>query len=69
MVVDDIASRAVWLGNDGALAGQGVPGALAVECSTLSHAWALELAAESRAHGLKPIDSPVTGLPDAAAPG
>src|SRR5271155_3084345 len=35
MVADDAASRAVWLGADGALAGAR-PGAVAVESSTLT---------------------------------
>jgi 3-hydroxyisobutyrate dehydrogenase-like beta-hydroxyacid dehydrogenase len=68
MVADDEASRAVWLGNDGA-ASIARPGTLAIECSTVSHAHALELARELRARGLVYIDSPVTGLPDAAASG
>src|SRR5262245_21057 len=42
MVADDGASRAVWTGSDGALAGV-VRGALLVECSTLSPAWIQEL--------------------------
>lgn len=69
MVADDGASRAMWLGSEGALAAQAAPAALAVECSTLSHAWALERAAACRARGLRPVDAPVTGLPDAAARG
>ena len=84
MVADDVASRSVWLGADGILAGRagraaravgaaGDAGAaaqcLAVECSTLSHGWVLELAARARAAGLRYVDSPVTGLPDAARAG
>jgi 3-hydroxyisobutyrate dehydrogenase len=68
MVADDEASRAVWLGRDGA----GVTakaGALAIECSTISYRHALDLARELRGRGLTYIDSPVTGLPDAAASG
>jgi 3-hydroxyisobutyrate dehydrogenase len=68
MVADDEASRAVWLGTDGA-ASSPKPGALAIECSTVSHAHALDLARELRGRGLVYIDSPVTGLPDAAASG
>jgi 3-hydroxyisobutyrate dehydrogenase len=68
MVADDEASRAVWLGKDGAAASAG-PGALAVECSTVSYSHALDLARELRGRGLVYIDSPVTGLPDAAAAG
>ena len=69
MVADDEASREVWLGADGILAGRPTPGALAVECSTLSRGWVLDLAARARAAGWRYLDSPVTGLPDAAASG
>ena len=68
MVADDEASRAVWLGKDGAAASM-KPGALAIECSTVSHAHALDMARELRARGLTYIDCPVTGLPSAAAEG
>ena len=68
MVADDAASRAVWLGDDGA-AKTAKPGALAIECSTVSHQHALDLARELSGLGLVYIDSPVTGLPDAAASG
>ncbi len=37
MVGDDLASQAIWLGEDGALAGA-QPDAVLVECSTLSRA-------------------------------
>jgi 3-hydroxyisobutyrate dehydrogenase-like beta-hydroxyacid dehydrogenase len=68
MVADDAASRAVWLGKDGA-ASTAKAGTLAIECSTVSYQHALELARELRERGLVYIDSPVTGLPDAAAAG
>lgn len=69
MVSDDEASRAVWQGTAGILAADLEPGAFAVECSTLSHDWVLELAAATRSRGLRFLDCPVTGLPDAAAAG
>jgi 3-hydroxyisobutyrate dehydrogenase len=69
MVSDDEASRGVWLGADGVLAGEPAPDALAVECSTLPHDWVLELAAAATARHLRYLDAPVTGLPDAAAAG
>ena len=69
MLSDDEASREVWLGADGALAASLASGALAVECSTLSHDWVLELSAAAARKGLRYIDSPVTGLPDTAAAG
>src|SRR3977135_1742952 len=68
MVADDEASRAVWLGRDGAAAAMKA-GTLAIECSTVSYRHALDLARELRGSGLVYIDSPVTGLPDAAASG
>ena len=68
MVADDEASQAVWLGKDGA-GTTAKSGALAIECSTVSYAHALELARELRGRGLIYVDCPVTGLPDAAASG
>ncbi len=69
MVADDFASRAVWLGSQGILASKPAAHALAVECSTLSHAWVSDLSREARRHGFRYIDAPVTGLPEAAAAG
>jgi 3-hydroxyisobutyrate dehydrogenase len=69
MVADDPASRAVWLGSDGVLAANLAPGAFAIECSTLSYNWVMELSAAATAQGLRYIDAPVTGLPDTAAAG
>jgi 3-hydroxyisobutyrate dehydrogenase len=69
MVSDDAASRAIWLGADGILAAELAPGTLAIECSTLSHGWVMELAAGVASRGLLYIDSPVTGLPADAAGG
>jgi 3-hydroxyisobutyrate dehydrogenase len=68
MVADDEASRKVWLGKDGAATTMKA-GTLAIECSTVSYGHALELACELRGRDLIYIDSPVTGLPDAAAAG
>src|ERR1700690_3791998 len=68
MVADDQASRAVWLSRDGAAATMKA-GTLAIECSTVSYSHALELSRQLRDRGLIYIDSPVTGLPDAAAAG
>jgi 3-hydroxyisobutyrate dehydrogenase len=68
MVADDEASRSVWLGKDGAVTTM-KPGALAIECSTVSHQHALDMARELRGRGLVYIDCPVTGLPEAAASG
>jgi 3-hydroxyisobutyrate dehydrogenase len=68
MVADDEASREVWLTKDGAAATMKA-GTLAIECSTVSYQHALDLAHELRSRSLVYIDSPVTGLPDAAASG
>jgi 3-hydroxyisobutyrate dehydrogenase len=68
MVADDPASRAVWLSRDGAAASMKA-GTLAIECSTVSYQHALDVSRELRHRGLVYIDSPVTGLPDAAAAG
>ena len=68
MVADDGAARAVWLGKDGAAATMKA-GSLAIECSTVSHQHALDMARELRGRGLIYIDCPVTGLPQAAASG
>lgn len=69
MLADDAASRAVWLGTDGILAADLPADAFGMECSTLSHAWVRELSAECRVRGLRYLDAPVTGLPEAAAAG
>ena len=69
MVADDTASRAVWLAPNGILAAKMAENGLAIECSTLSHDWVMQLAAASTAGGLRYLDAPVTGLPDAAANG
>ena len=68
MVADDEVSRSVWLGKDGA-AGAMKPGALAIECSTVSYRHALDMSRELGARGLTYIDCPVTGLPNTAASG
>ena len=69
MVADDPASRAIWLGSDGVLAATLAPGAFAIECSTLSYNWVMELSAAATAQGLRYVDAPVTGLPETAAAG
>lgn len=66
MVGDDSASREVWLGDQGALAGT-KPGAVLIECSTLSPDWIRELARHVTERGCKFLDSPVAGSKQAAA--
>lgn len=68
MVADDAASRAVWLGDTGALAGAR-PGTVLIESSTASPAWIRELAALARDQGCTLIDAPVTGSRTEAASG
>ncbi len=68
MVADDAASREVWLTRDGAAATMKA-GTLAIECSTVSYRHALDMARVLRERGIVYIDSPVTGMPDAAASG
>lgn len=68
MVADVDASQAVWLGADG-IAQTAKPGAIAIECSTVSYQHALTLSEALNQRGLTYIDCPVTGLPDAAASG
>lgn len=68
MVADDEASRSVWLGPEGALAGAR-PGSILVECSTLSPGWILELATQAAARGCDLLDAPVTGSRTHAASG
>ena len=60
MLADDAASRAVWLGDSGALAAMDA-GALAIDSSTLTVGWMRELGAQARARGVSFLDAPVTG--------
>ena len=69
MVGDDEASKAVWLGGTGALAAEAAENVMAVECSTLSHDWVLELAETAQKKGFRYIDCPVTGIPVIAEAG
>ncbi len=68
MVADDVASRAMWLGNDGALA-SAPHGAIVVDCSTLSLGWVKELALAAEMAGCELVDAPVTGSKAQAAAG
>ncbi len=68
MVADDAASRGIWLGPDGALAGAKT-GAIAIESSTLTPDWVRELAAHARAKDCGFLDAPVGGSRAAAASG
>jgi 3-hydroxyisobutyrate dehydrogenase len=68
MVADDNASRSIWLGDHGALAGA-APGAVAIESSTLTVGWVKELAAAVEARRCELLDAPVTGSKAQAAAG
>jgi 3-hydroxyisobutyrate dehydrogenase len=68
IVADDGASKSVWLGEDGALAGT-TRASVLVECSTLTVAWVLELAAIAAQQGFEFLDAPVTGSKPQAATG
>jgi 3-hydroxyisobutyrate dehydrogenase len=68
MVADDDASRSIWLGPDGAIAGAS-RGAVMVECSTLTVAWVNELAQAATVAGCDFVDTPVAGSKQAAAEG
>ncbi|MDM7976554.1 MULTISPECIES: NAD(P)-dependent oxidoreductase [Thalassospira] len=67
-MADDIASETVWLGENGAL-GAMTPGALAIECSTLSHGFVLELSGKIMTAGCLYVDAPVTAVPAQVAAG
>jgi 3-hydroxyisobutyrate dehydrogenase len=68
MVSDDNAARNVWLGENGALAAA-TPGAVCIECSTVSVEWVRELAAAAIAKNCEFLDAPVTGSKLQAAAG
>jgi 3-hydroxyisobutyrate dehydrogenase len=68
MVSDDDASRSVWLGPDGALAGA-KSGAIGVESSTLTPDWIRELGGQAHAKGCGFLDAPVGGSRPAADSG
>jgi len=61
MVRDDEISRKVWLdATTGALAGM-KPGAVAIECSTITPAWARELGGAISKAGTAMLEAPVSG--------
>ncbi len=68
MLAQDDASRAVWLGEDGALAAM-KSGAIAIEASTLTLDWVKELAEAAQARGVAFLDAPVTGSKQQAKEG
>ncbi len=68
MVADDVAARALWLGENGALA-SARPETVCVECSTITVNWARELSAAASARRCEVLDAPVTGSKAQAAAG
>jgi 3-hydroxyisobutyrate dehydrogenase len=68
MVADDNASRNIWLGENGVVAGA-TSGQVLIECSTLSVKWVRELAAAAAQRGCELLDAPVTGSKPQAAAG
>jgi 3-hydroxyisobutyrate dehydrogenase len=68
MVSNDEASREIWLGENGALAGAAT-GSLLIESSTLSSEWIRELAAKAAERNCSFLDAPVTGTKPHAASG
>jgi 3-hydroxyisobutyrate dehydrogenase len=68
IVADDVASREVWLGENGALTGVR-PGTHLVESSTLTVRWILELVEAAARRNCQLLDAPVTGSKPQAAAG
>jgi 3-hydroxyisobutyrate dehydrogenase len=68
MVADDVASREIWLGEEGVLNGAHA-GSLLIESSTLSGEWIQELGTKAAEHGCRFLDAPVTGTKPHAASG
>ncbi|HEX6886551.1 MAG TPA: NAD(P)-dependent oxidoreductase [Candidatus Nanopelagicales bacterium] len=60
VVRDDVASQAVWSGASGAFAAM-TPGALAVDCSTLTVERSDAFVAEARTRGLAAVVAPLVG--------
>lgn len=60
MLADDDASRAAWLGPNGALQAM-QPGSIVIECGTVSPEWVKGLHEAADARSLRLMDAPVTG--------
>jgi 3-hydroxyisobutyrate dehydrogenase len=68
VVSDDNASREIWLGESGALAGS-TPGSVLIESSTLTVGWVQQLAQSAALKKCEFLDAPVTGSKPHAANG
>ncbi len=67
MVRDDPAARQVWLDSATGALGGVTTGAVAIECSTVTPAWAAAFHEACGAQGIASLDAPVAGtLPQAA---
>jgi 3-hydroxyisobutyrate dehydrogenase len=66
VVADNDASRAAWLGPDGALGGMTAE-AIAIECATISLDWARGWHLAAAARGVRALDAPLGGSKMAAA--
>lgn len=60
ILADDDASRAAWLGPNGALVAM-KHGSIVIECGTVSPDWIKELHEAVETRGLRMMDAPVTG--------
>jgi 3-hydroxyisobutyrate dehydrogenase len=60
MLADDSASRAAWLGEDGALDTM-ASGSTVIECSTLTPGWIAELDRQTKSRDIGLVEAPVTG--------
>lgn len=69
MVGNDEASQAIWFGVNGVFSTKRKRQLICIECSTLSHNWVSDLSSAISKAGHIYIDSPVTGLPEAAQKG
>jgi 3-hydroxyisobutyrate dehydrogenase-like beta-hydroxyacid dehydrogenase len=61
MVTDDAAAQGVWLAPATGAADGLAPGAIAIECSTVTPGWVQELAAALAQRGASLLDAPVAG--------
>ena|SRR5579871_4460609 len=68
MVADDVASRSVWLGQQGALSATRRQ-TVCIECGTVTVGWIRELAVAATQRGCQLLDAPVTGTKPHAAAG
>ena len=60
MVADDVASKGMWLGSEGAISGV-KSGAILIESSTVSTDWIRQLAEAAKAADCELLDAPVSG--------